>query len=191
MHEVLKGWAQDVERVTESRVDIEFAAGSLAPPPQQRQGVASGVFDVAFAINPTIKSKAPLLEISSLPWLVSDAGAASVAAWRTYEKHFAAKNQFPDVQLLSVFNFSGGQLYSTTDTPINSVDELKKRKMWARCASACRNSIRAGSSAPSCSAPPRSRRCWSSTPSTPSTSASSPRCSSSRSDESSPWSRCS
>lgn len=67
MHEVLKGWAQDVEKVTESRVDIEFAAGSLAPPPQQLQGVASGVFDVAFAINPTIKSKAPLLEVSSLP----------------------------------------------------------------------------------------------------------------------------
>ena len=131
MHEVLKGWAQDVEKVTESRVDIEFAAGSLAPPPQQLQGVASGVFDVAFAINPTIKSKAPLLEVSSLPWLVSDAEAASVAAWRIYEKHFASRNQFPDVHLLSVFNFSGGQLYSTTDTPINSLDELKSRKMWA------------------------------------------------------------
>jgi TRAP-type C4-dicarboxylate transport system substrate-binding protein len=131
MHEVFHEWARDVEKVTENRVDIEFAAGSLAPPPQQLQGVASGVFDVAFAINPTIKSKAPLLEISSLPWLVSDAEAASIAAWRTYEKHFASKNQFPDVQLLSIFNFSGGQLYSTTDTPINSVDELKKRKMWA------------------------------------------------------------
>lgn len=131
MHEVFKNWANDVEKVTKNRVDIEFAASSLAPPPQQLQGVASGVFDVAFAINPTIKSKAPLLEVTSLPWLVSDPEAASIAAWRIYQKHFASKNQFPDVQLLSVFNFSGGQLYSTTATPINSIEELKKRKMWA------------------------------------------------------------
>ena len=35
------------------------------------------------------------------------------------------------MQLLSVFNFTGGQLYSLSDTPINSMAELKGRKMWA------------------------------------------------------------
>ena len=93
--------------------------------------MTSGIFDVAFSINPFIKSKAPLLEVSSLPWLVEDAEAASVAFWRTYQKYFASKKQFPDVQLLSVFNFTGGQLYSLTETPINSMAELKQRKMWA------------------------------------------------------------
>lgn len=131
MHKVLHDWAADVEKATANNVKIDFAAGSLAPPPQQLQGVASGIFDVAFSINPFIKSKAPLLEVSSLPWLVTDAEAASVASWRTYQKYFASKNQFPDVQLLSVFNFTGGQLYSLSETPINSMAELKKRKMWA------------------------------------------------------------
>ncbi|MEO8559842.1 MAG: TRAP transporter substrate-binding protein DctP [Rhodospirillales bacterium] len=131
MHKVLHDWASDVEKATANNVKIDFAAGSLAPPPQQLQGVASSIFDVAFSINPFIKSKAPLLEVSSLPWLVKDAEAASVAFWRTYQKYFASKNQFPDVQLLSVFNFTGGQLYSLTETPINSMAELKARKMWA------------------------------------------------------------
>ena len=131
MHKVLRDWASDVEKATANNVKFDFAAGSLAPPPRQLQGVSSGIFDVAFSINPFIKSKAPLLEMSSLPWLVNDSEAASVAFWRTYQKHFASKNQFPDVQLLSVFNFSGGQLYSLSDTPINSMAELKKRKMWA------------------------------------------------------------
>ncbi len=131
VQKVLRDWAVDVEKATNNNVKIEFAAGSLAPPPQQLQATSSGIFDIAFSINPFIKSKAPLIEVSSLPWLVSDAEAASVAAWRTYEKHFASKNQFPDVQLLSLFNFSGGQLYSLDETPINSVDALKQRKMWA------------------------------------------------------------
>lgn len=126
-----RAWAVDVEKATEGNVKIEFAAGSLAPPPQQLPAAASGIFDIAMSANPFIKSKAPLLEVSSLPFLVTSAEAASVASWRIYEKHFATKRQFPDVQLLSVFNASSGQLFSLSDTPINSLDELKSRKMWA------------------------------------------------------------
>lgn len=128
---VVKEWAAEVNKATGGNVTVEFAAGNLAPPPQQLQGAASGVFDIAITANPFIKAKAPLIEISQLPWLVTDAEAASVAFWRLYNKHFATKNQYPDVQLLSLFNFTGGHLYSLTDKPINSMDELKKRKMWA------------------------------------------------------------
>ncbi|MFO1266756.1 MAG: TRAP transporter substrate-binding protein DctP [Rubrivivax sp.] len=130
--QVVRDWGAEVEKVTRGNVKVEFAAGSLAPPQQQLQGVASGVFDVAVTANPFIKSKAPLLEMSRLPWLITDAEAASVVLWRMYGKHFASKNQFPDVQILSLFHFAGGHLYSMSDTPINSVDELKKRRMWAQ-----------------------------------------------------------
>lgn len=131
VHSVVQDWGADVEKATAGNVKIEFAAGNLAPAPQQLQGVASSIFDIAITANQFIKNKAPLLEMSQLPWLISDAEAASVALWRTYNKHFVTKNQFPDVQLLSLFHFNGGQLYSLNGTPINSVDELKKRKMWA------------------------------------------------------------
>lgn len=131
IHQVMHQWAADVEKATGNRVKIEFAAASMAPPPQQMSAVHSGVFDIGFTANPFIKNKAPLIEFSSLPWLVSETEAASVAYWRTYQKALADKHQFKDVQLLSLFHAAGGQLYSLHETPINSVDELKKRKMWA------------------------------------------------------------
>ncbi|MBE0615073.1 MAG: TRAP transporter substrate-binding protein DctP [Burkholderiales bacterium] len=131
IRQVMHEWAADVEKVTGNRVKVEFSAASMAPPPQQMSAVESGIFDVGFTANPFIKNKAPLIEFSSLPWLVSDAEAASVAYWRTYQKGLAAKPQFKGVQLLSLFHSAGGQLYSLDDTPINSIEELKKRKMWA------------------------------------------------------------
>lgn len=131
LQNVAHEWAADVEKATGNNVKIEFTAGNMAPPPQQLPATASGIFDMAMTANPFIKSKAPLLEVTSLPFLVSNAEASSVAFWRIYEKHFANKNQFPDVQLLSLFTATGGQLYSLSDTPINSIDELKSRKMWA------------------------------------------------------------
>ena len=131
IRQVMHEWAADVEKVTDNRVKIEFSAASMAPPPQQMSAVESDVFDIGFTANPFIKNKAPLIEFSSLPWLVSDAEAASVAYWRTYQKGLAGKQQFKDVQLLSLFHSAGGQLYSLNETPINSIDELKKRKMWA------------------------------------------------------------
>ncbi|TRZ67854.1 MAG: hypothetical protein D4S02_04540, partial [Rhodocyclaceae bacterium] len=131
LQQVVRDWAVDVDKATGGSVKITFAAGNMAPPPQQLPGAASGIFDIAITADIFIKNKAPLLEVSQLPWLINDAEAASVALWRLYNKHFANKNQFPDVQLLSLFHFSGAQLYSLTDKPINSVDELKSRKMWA------------------------------------------------------------
>ena len=131
IHKVMHEWAADVQRVTDNRVTVDFAAASMAPPPQQMSAVQSDIFDVGFTANPFIKNKAPLIEFSSLPWLVSDAEAASVALWRVYQKSLADKKQFKDVQLLSLFHSAGGQLYSLNETPINSIAELKKRKMWA------------------------------------------------------------
>jgi TRAP-type C4-dicarboxylate transport system substrate-binding protein len=131
LQNVAHDWAADVEKATGNNVKIDFTAGNMAPPPQQLPAAASGIFDIAMTANTFIKSKAPLLEFVSLPFIVDNAESASVAYWRTYEKHFASKKQFPDVQLLSLFTTTGGQLYSVSDTPINSVDELKKRRMWA------------------------------------------------------------
>ncbi|MEO7242219.1 MAG: TRAP transporter substrate-binding protein DctP [Variovorax sp.] len=127
---ILHAWAADVEKATEGRVKIEFAAGSLAPPNQQLSGVESSIFDAAFTSNIFAKNKAPLIEFSALPWLTSDAEAASVALWRVYQKRLADKKQYPDVHLLSLFSIVGGQLYSADDRAIQSVDALKAHKVW-------------------------------------------------------------
>lgn len=78
VHSVVQDWGADVEKATAGNVKIEFAAGNLAPAPQQLQGVASSIFDIAITANQFIKNKAPLLEMSQLPWLISDADRKSV-----------------------------------------------------------------------------------------------------------------
>lgn len=128
---VFRDWAADVEKASGNSIKIEFTAGNLAPPPQQMSAAASGIFDIGLVANQFIKAKAPLVQFSSLPWMVDDPEKASVALWRTYEKHFASKNQYPDVHLLGLLHFTGGNLYSLNDKPIDSMDELKKRKLWA------------------------------------------------------------
>ncbi|TRZ57973.1 MAG: hypothetical protein D4S02_13130 [Rhodocyclaceae bacterium] len=131
IHKVMQDWAADVEIATERRVKIEFPAGSLAPPPQQMSAVQSGIADIAMVANLFIRQKAPLIEFSSLPWMIDDAEAASQALWSSYSRFLADKKQFPDVQLLSLFHFSGGYLYSLQEKAINSTEELKNRRMWA------------------------------------------------------------
>ena len=131
VQEVMHNWAADVEKVTGGNVKIDFAAGNLAPPPQQLSATASGIFDVSITANVFIKNKAPLVAVSQLPWLVTDAESASVALWQLYSKRLASKQQYPDVQLLSLFHTGPARIYSLTDTPINSVSELKRRRMWA------------------------------------------------------------
>lgn len=131
VQKVAHDWAADVEKATGGEVKVEFAAGNMAPPPQQLAATASGIFDVSVTANLFIRNKAPLVQVSQLPWLVQDAEAASVALWRMYVEHFQNKNQYPDVQLLSLAHHTGGELYSLSDKPINSIDELKSRKMWA------------------------------------------------------------
>ncbi|OXR50715.1 hypothetical protein PuT2_02285 [Pusillimonas sp. T2] len=130
-HEVAKAWAQDVEKATGGEVVIQFTAGNMAPPPEQLDAVKSGVFDIAFMANIFLKNKAPLLQATMLPWLVDESENASVALWRVYKKHIEAKAPFPEAHLLGLFHNAGGQMASLTDTPINSLDELKARKMWA------------------------------------------------------------
>lgn len=130
-HEVAAQWAKDVEEATNGEVKIKFTAGNMAPPPQQLEAVHSGVFDIAFIANIFLKNKAPLLQATMLPWLVDDPKKASVALWRTYKKHIEPIAPFPDAHLLSLFHWEGGQLASITNTNINSLDELKARKMWA------------------------------------------------------------
>ena len=127
---VMNEWVDDVEKATEGRVSFEIAAGSLAPPPQQLNAVKNGIADAAITANVFIGKQAPLIQFSSIPFMISDAKPASVAHYRTYEKFLADQKYFKGVELLSTFHFAGAHLYSLGDT-INSVDVLKNSKVWA------------------------------------------------------------
>jgi TRAP-type C4-dicarboxylate transport system substrate-binding protein len=128
--EVLPAWLDEVERVTEGRVTGNLPPRSLAPPPEQLSSVESGIADVAVQFNGLIQNRVTGPLVAMQPWVGSnDAAAMSRALWATNQEFFP--DEFDTVQLLSQFVISPGQLYSQTDTPINSIEELASRKIWA------------------------------------------------------------
>ena len=128
---VIDPWLKDIERVTQGRVKIVKPAQSLAPPPEQVNMVANGVADGAYQFNAFLQKSHPLLQLSFLPGTMYSGKADAVALWRTYQKFFAAKNPFKRVHLLGFFGSPPGYLYSMTKTPIQSMSQLKDKKVWS------------------------------------------------------------
>ncbi len=128
--EILPAWLDEVERVTEGRVTGILPPRSVAPPPEQLASVESGIADVAVQFNGLIQNRVTGPIVAMQPFVGSnDAAAMSRALWATNREFFP--EEFDTVHLLSQFVISPGQLFSQTDTPINSVEELASRRMWA------------------------------------------------------------
>jgi TRAP-type C4-dicarboxylate transport system substrate-binding protein len=129
--QVINPWLKEIERVTEGRVKIVTPPQSLAPPPEQVNMVRNGVADGAFQFNAFLQKSHPLLQIGFLPGTMHSGKADAVALWRTYEKFFAPKHPFNEVKLLGFFASPPGHIYSMTKKPIQSLADLKGKKVWS------------------------------------------------------------
>ncbi|MGE3247611.1 MAG: TRAP transporter substrate-binding protein DctP, partial [Beijerinckiaceae bacterium] len=139
--EGFKWWADQVAKVTEGRVTVKILPTSAAPPPKQIDGVVSGQFDAAYIFNGFTDRRAVGPQFGLLPFMLNaNAEIGSVAYWRTYQKYFASKKEFDKIgiHLLSMFHFPGNYFHSGDDTPITSIADMKKRKMWALAGTASR-----------------------------------------------------
>lgn len=66
------------------------------------------------------------------PWIHrGDAEAAGVAAWEVYQKHFMDQDKWKGVELLGIFHFAAATICSVDGAPLDSVNDLKERKVWA------------------------------------------------------------
>lgn len=127
--DVVPAWIEDVERVTEGRVTARILPKSVAPPPEQLGAVEKGLADVAIQFNGLILNRVQGPAVAMQPFVGTyDAAQMSVALWETNRAYFP--DEFDTVHLLSQFVISPGRLYSQTDTPINSIDDLVSRKIW-------------------------------------------------------------
>jgi len=129
---VLKDWAAQVEEQTEGRVKVEFPAKSVAPPPKVLDAVRKGAADGGYMANVFSQKFAPGTGLSMTPWIHrGDAEAAGVALWEVYQKHFIEKDSWKGVELLGLFHFAAANICSVDGAPLDSVDALKERKVWA------------------------------------------------------------
>lgn len=128
--EVLPHWLDEVKRVTDGRVTGNIPPTSVAPPAEQLASVEKGVVDVSVQFNGLIANRVQGPLVAMQPFIgTKDAAQMSRALWATNQKFFP--DELKTVHLLSQFVISPGELYSQTDNPINSMEDLSSRKMWA------------------------------------------------------------
>ena len=130
--EMVPEFGHRIEQATEGRVKLQIPPKSVAAPADQYDAVVNGVVDGALQFNTFIANRVHGIQVTHLPFVGSEASEpASVAAWRTYQKFFVAKDEYKGVVLLSLFVSNGGEFASTIDKPIRTVQDIKDRKMWA------------------------------------------------------------
>lgn len=128
-NKVFKPWFEEVARVTDGRVKIEFTTSSLGPLPRQYELATSGVADVTFGSQSLTPGRFPLAEILELPFLGNSAESVSVAYWRVYNKHFEKTKPYKGVKLLALSSLApyGVQTVSKPVSSIGSFSGLKLR----------------------------------------------------------------
>ncbi|MCB1436357.1 MAG: TRAP transporter substrate-binding protein [Rhodobiaceae bacterium] len=119
-------WIAAIEKATNGRVTgkIEY---NLAPPPGQIDLIQDGTADVAWSFhgyNPGRFITTKLIEVPGLP---GDAEAASVAAWRAYEKFFAKNGEHKGVYLAGIMTHGPGQTHMRE--PISKLEDFKGKKI--------------------------------------------------------------
>ena len=122
-------WSKDVAKATEGRVEVEFSAGSLAPPPKQWNMVSKGIADAAMLANIFERNRLKLPAIAQIPFTAGEAKTRSVALWRTHQEHLANANEYKGMKLLGLWTLSGAAIHHTKK-PILSVADLQREKMW-------------------------------------------------------------
>ena len=125
--QVFDRWAAEVTRVTDGRVVCRFPSSTLAPPGRQWHMVTSGIA-IGIVFNGFERNRPHLPTVSELPFGTPSAEAASVALWRTYERHFRLAGEYEGVELLGLMTHSGGDLYSL-EKEIESVADLTGMKI--------------------------------------------------------------
>lgn len=121
-----------IREATEDRVRLRVPPRSLAAPPDLFDGMISGVMDGTMQYNGFLAHQVAGMQLTHLPFVAQEGSeAASVALWETYQDFFAPLNEFGDVQLLSVWVFNGGEIFSLSETPIASGADIGGLKMWA------------------------------------------------------------
>jgi len=128
--QVLPTWGKWVEEATDGRVTVRIPPKSLASPPEQWGSVEKGIADAAVQFNGFVANRVTGPLVAMNPFVASaDAPAMSQALWETYQKYFP--DEYKGVHALSMWVITPAEVYSQNDTPINSVADLKSRKIWA------------------------------------------------------------
>lgn len=130
--QVLRGWADAVNRATAGRVQVQILPQAVSPPTAVLAAVRSGQADVAIMSNGASAEALPLNAMVEFAGQTPSAERSSVAYQRVLNRYPAMGDEFKGVELLAVFTHGPGVL-------------LLADKPWPPAADGTNLSLHAGS----------------------------------------------
>lgn len=126
--QVLDVWADNVERDSGGRIKVErYASMALGGTPAELMDqVIDGIADVIWTVNGYTPGRFPRTEVFELPFMVSDARAASSALWQMYTEHMA-DTDFAEVKMLAMWVHGPGMFH--TSRPVSRPADLQGMKI--------------------------------------------------------------
>ena len=125
---MLKTWCDNIARDSNNRLNCQiFPAMQLGgSPPQLYDQAKDGVADVVWTVAGYSANRFVRSQVFELPFMMTNAGATSRAAWDWVQKH--AMDEYKDVKLLAVHVHGPGVLF-TKNKPITRIEDLRGLKM--------------------------------------------------------------
>jgi TRAP-type C4-dicarboxylate transport system substrate-binding protein len=125
---ILDVWADKVEKDSGGRIKVErFPAMQLGgTPPELMDQAIDGIADVVWTVVGYTPGRFPSTEVFELPFMVSDARAASSAYWQMFERHMK-DTEFADVHILATWVHGPGMFH--TNKPVVHPSDLQGMKI--------------------------------------------------------------
>jgi len=124
---VLQGWANEAEKVTNGRVKFQMLPKHPSAPPGTFDAVRDGLVDLSFVTASYTPARHILPLMPELPGAGDTSLVNSVAYSRIYWKHFHKVGEYKGVKLIGVFTHGPGQMF--TKRPVNSINDVQGLKI--------------------------------------------------------------
>ena len=126
--QILDVWADKVEAASDGRIKIDrFPSMQLGgKPPELMDQAIDGVADVVWTVVGYTPGRFPTTEVFELPFMVSDARAASCAYWKMFKEHMEG-DEFKGVKILGTWVHGPG-MFHTAD-PVETPEDLQGMKI--------------------------------------------------------------
>ncbi|MGJ8626089.1 MAG: TRAP transporter substrate-binding protein [Sulfitobacter sp.] len=113
---VLDVWADKVEADSEGRIKVErYPSMQLGgTPPELMDQAIDGVADIVWTVVGYTPGRYPSTEVFELPFMMTNARAASSAYWQMFEKHMK-DTEFKDVHILGTWVHGPGLIHTNKE----------------------------------------------------------------------------